>query len=81
MGTGRGNSHGSRIHRKPAVEASQGQPTDQSRKADPRKVSVYLPDTLLHEIRAEANRLERSLSWILQKAWRVAREEVRKLSI
>jgi uncharacterized small protein (TIGR04563 family) len=31
---------------------------------------------MLNEIQAEANRQDRSLSWIVQQAWRIARGEI-----
>jgi len=34
---------------------------------------------MLVEINDEAARLERSLSWIVQRAWKTARPEIRKL--
>lgn len=42
------------------------------------KQSLYFPDEMLREIMREATRLDRSLSWTVQQAWRVAREEVKK---
>jgi uncharacterized small protein (TIGR04563 family) len=45
---------------------------------DKRKQSLYFADDMLSEIMAEANRLDRSLSWVMQCAWRVASSEVRK---
>jgi len=45
---------------------------------DKRKQSLYVLDDMLHEITGEAVRLDRSLSWLVQRAWRVASEEVRK---
>jgi uncharacterized small protein (TIGR04563 family) len=45
---------------------------------DKQKQSLYFPDEMLREIVTEANRLDRSLSWIVQHAWRQAREGVRK---
>ncbi len=44
--------------------------------SDKRKQSFYYPEDMLEEIIFEANRLDRSLSWIVQKAWRVARGEL-----
>ncbi len=41
-----------------------------------RKHSVYLPVHVLAGVGAEANRLDRSLSWMIQHAWRLAREEI-----
>jgi uncharacterized small protein (TIGR04563 family) len=46
---------------------------------DKRKQSLYFPEEMLVEIKREAIRLDRSLSWIVQHAWRLAREEIRKL--
>jgi uncharacterized small protein (TIGR04563 family) len=37
---------------------------------------LYIQVDLLDEIRAEADRLDRSLSWIMQRAWRVARRDL-----
>ncbi|MFT5992318.1 MAG: putative small protein (TIGR04563 family) [Bradymonadia bacterium] len=33
---------------------------------------------MLKEIQYEANRQDRSLSWIVQKAWQIARSEIGK---
>ncbi len=43
---------------------------------DKRKQSLYFPEDMLNEIQAEANRQDRSLSWIVQQAWRCARGEI-----
>ena len=48
-------------------------------KTDKRKQSLYFPEAMLQEIKEEAARLDRSLSWIVQRAWRIARPELRKL--
>jgi uncharacterized small protein (TIGR04563 family) len=45
---------------------------------DKQKQSLYFPDDMLREIMREATRLDRSLSWTVQQAWRVARQELRK---
>jgi uncharacterized small protein (TIGR04563 family) len=42
------------------------------------KQSLYFPEDTLREISKEANRLDRSLSWTVQQAWRLAREEIKK---
>jgi uncharacterized small protein (TIGR04563 family) len=34
---------------------------------------------MLKEIMAEAARLDRSLSWVMQRAWQVARKDIRKI--
>lgn len=46
---------------------------------DKRKRSLYFPDTILQEMQLEAKRQERSLSWIVQYAWRIARNELMRL--
>jgi uncharacterized small protein (TIGR04563 family) len=43
---------------------------------DKRKQSLYFPEEMLREIQEEANRQDRSLSWIVQQAWRLARNEI-----
>lgn len=43
---------------------------------DKRKQSLYFPEEMLKEIGAEAVRQDRSLSWIVQKAWKVARKDI-----
>ena len=48
------------------------------KKSDKRKQSLYFPEDMLKEIQAEANRQDRSLSWIVQQAWRVARNEIKR---
>ena len=47
-------------------------------KSDKRKQSLYFPEEMLIEISREANRQDRSLSWIVQKAWKIARDEISK---
>ena len=44
--------------------------------SDKRKQSLYFPEEMLKEIGAEATRQDRSLSWIVQKAWKTARQEI-----
>lgn len=46
--------------------------------SDKRKQSLYFPEDMLKEIQSEAARQDRSLSWIVQKAWRIARSEIAK---
>ena len=46
---------------------------------DKRKQSLYFPEAMLKEISDEATRQDRSLSWIVQKAWKAARKEVRSM--
>lgn len=44
---------------------------------DERRQSVYLHIDMIEELRAEAARLERSMSWLVQHAWRITRDEIR----
>lgn len=46
--------------------------------SDKRKQSLYFPEKYLEEIRAESIRQDRSMSWIVQKAWEIARETVKE---
>ena len=46
--------------------------------SDKRKQSLYFPEDMLKEIQEEAARQDRSLSWIVQKAWKIARREIMK---
>jgi uncharacterized small protein (TIGR04563 family) len=47
--------------------------------SDKRKQSLYFPESMLVEIQQEAMRLDRSLSWVMQRAWKLSRQEIRKL--
>lgn len=44
-----------------------------------KKVTLYFNSTVLGETQHEAIRQDRSISWIIQAAWRIARDEVRRL--
>ncbi|NOK16753.1 TIGR04563 family protein [Corallococcus carmarthensis] len=46
---------------------------------DHRKQSLYFPEDMLEEIQREATRQDRSLSWIVQQAWKVARADIRRM--
>ena len=46
-------------------------------KTDKRKQSLYFPESMLQEIKEEAARLDRSLSWVVQRAWKHARKEIK----
>ena len=47
--------------------------------ANKRKQSLYFPDEMLLEMGAEAARQDRSLSWIVKEAWKLARKEIMKI--
>jgi uncharacterized small protein (TIGR04563 family) len=51
----------------------------ESSKTDKRKQSLYFPESMLQEIKEEAARLDRSLSWVVQRAWKISRLEIKKL--
>lgn len=46
---------------------------------DNRKQSLYFPEDMLEEIQREAVRQDRSISWIVQQAWKVARGDIKKM--
>lgn len=47
--------------------------------SDKRKQTFYFPAEVLVEIQAEAKRLDRSVSWVAQRAWKRARKEIKTL--
>jgi uncharacterized small protein (TIGR04563 family) len=47
--------------------------------APKKKVTLYFSAAMLEETQREAIRQDRSISWIIQAAWKIARDEVRKL--
>ena len=44
-----------------------------------KKVTLYFSSGMLDETQREAIRQDRSISWIIQAAWRIARDEVQRL--
>lgn len=46
---------------------------------DHRKQSLYFPEEMLVEIEREAERQDRSLSWIVQQAWKIARADLKRI--
>jgi uncharacterized small protein (TIGR04563 family) len=47
--------------------------------APKKKVTLYFSAGMLEETQREAIRQDRSISWIIQAAWKIAREDVRRL--
>lgn len=45
--------------------------------SDKRKQSLYFPEEMLTEIQTQATRLDRSLSWVVQQAWKIARGKLK----
>jgi uncharacterized small protein (TIGR04563 family) len=44
-----------------------------------KKVTLYFNAAMLEETQREALRQDRSISWIIQAAWRIARDELRRM--
>jgi uncharacterized small protein (TIGR04563 family) len=44
-----------------------------------RKVTLYFNSAMLAETQKEALRQDRSISWIIQAAWKLARDEVKRM--
>lgn len=44
--------------------------------AEKRKQSLYFPEDMLEEITKEANRQDRSISWIVQQSWKIAKPSI-----
>ena len=48
-------------------------------KSPSRRQALYFPDDMLKELQREAKRLDRPISWLIQQAWRCARDEMRRI--
>ena len=46
---------------------------------DYRKQQVYFDTSDVVDIRSEAARLDRTLSWVMQRVWKIARAEIRRI--
>ena len=44
-----------------------------------KRQALYFPSDMLQDIQGEAARQDRSISWLIQQAWRIARNELRKV--
>jgi len=58
------------------MQSSRTLPTGTPVPTDKRKQSLYFPEDMLQEMGDEAKRQDRSLSWLVQQAWRIAREKL-----
>ena len=47
--------------------------------SDPRKISVYFPAQMIKELRRESIRLERTVSWLVQRCVRIGLDELKKM--
>ena len=48
-------------------------------KAQTRRQALYFPGDMLLELQGEATRQDRSISWLIQQAWKVARTELQRI--
>lgn len=55
------------------------EPGDAQTQKTRRPMSIYLGTEIEAELRAEAARVDRTPSWILQRAWRIAKEQIKAL--
>jgi uncharacterized small protein (TIGR04563 family) len=44
---------------------------------DKRKQSLYFPEDMLNELKKEADRIDRSLSWVVQRCIKAAMKEIK----
>ena len=44
-----------------------------------RRQALYFPAEMLEELQRESKRQDRSISWLIQQAWKVARGEMRRM--
>jgi uncharacterized small protein (TIGR04563 family) len=44
-----------------------------------KKITLYLPEELVTETKQEALRQDRSISWVLQMAWMMSRDQIKDL--
>ncbi len=51
---------------------------DDPSRAAGQKLNLYLPVWMAQEVAREAARLDRSVSWILRRAWQLARPQIVK---
>jgi len=47
--------------------------------AETRRQNLYFPSEMLAELQMESQRQERSISWLMQQAWKISRGELRKI--
>lgn len=47
--------------------------------ASKKKMTLYFSEELFEETRREAERQDRSVSWVLQMAWRMSRDKLREM--
>lgn len=42
------------------------------------KKTIYIPDPLLRELEAEAKRQDRTVSWLIKRAWLESRDKIKQ---
>ncbi len=47
--------------------------------SESRRQSLYFPGDMLEELQGETDRQDRSISWLIQQAWRLAYPELQKM--
>jgi len=47
--------------------------------ATKKKMTLYFPEELAEETKLEAERQDRSLSWVMQLAWMISREQIQDM--
>lgn len=47
--------------------------------SETRRQNLYFPSDMLGELQTEAHRQDRSISWLIQQAWKIARGELKKI--
>jgi len=57
-----------------------GRSGTRSRSSVQRKQSLYFPEEMLGELQSEAQRLDRSVAWLVERAWKIAKRQVMSLS-
>ncbi len=40
------------------------------------KLTIYMPDSILDELKVQAERQDRSISWLVEHCWKLARPRV-----
>jgi len=70
-----------RKKKKDVLESENGNPNGSlsPQPSQGERQSIYFPKDMAEEIKAEALRQDRSISWIIQKAWRIARPKMQQL--
>lgn len=62
-----------------AARSESGEVSEGRKAADAKKQSLYFTGNILQEMKEEAARLDRSLSWVVQRAWKLAKADIAKI--